>query len=409
MKLQIKLLLIVIVFLALVLIGLHIFVNIKGRSILTKKLEETLNRKIIIGSLTTSFPTNIHVRNIEAKGLFKIDEVFAGGGLFDIFRNSFNLSLLKIVKPVVTIEKNFIKSTTEALMPSDINLQEKTDNQDKAMPPNLNPLALSQNRFLPWRFSIRHLIVSDGVFNFIDRSIGKDGLSIKTENVNIKVDNLNFSIKSSQITSFELKAKVPWQEGKEVGKIEAEGWLNLFKKDIQATLKIKDIDGIALYPYYSQWVDLEKARIQSAKLNFTSDIHGLNNNVTANCRLELTDIVRRPVQEGETEEKAAKITDAVLDIFKALNEGKIILDFTIRTKMDMPEFGFGNIKTAVEEKLSQGHRGNGLKAEDFLNLPVKIIEGTIKSATDISRAVIESTIALGKAVVVDPFKKEKKE
>jgi hypothetical protein len=259
---------------------------------------------------------------------------------------------------------------------------------------------------------IKKINIKDGRLELLDRTIGENGMKITVKDIYFDLDNL-YLLPRSVITNFELKAKVPWQDSGEEGKIEAEGWLNLFKKDMQATLKIEDIDGVALYPYYSKWVDLEKARIQKAKLNFSSEIQGLNNNVTANCHLELTDIVRRPLETEESEQKAARIADAVMEIFKVLNQGKIVLNFTIKTKMDRPEFGIGNIKMAFEEKLSQGAKSSGINIEDILVLPAKLLQGTVKGATDLSKAVIEGTVAVGreitKAIIIDPFKKEKKE
>jgi predicted nucleotidyltransferase len=81
--------------------------------------------------------------------------------------------------------------------------------------------------------------------------------------------------------------------------------------------------------------------------------------------------------------------------------------------MDRPEFGFGDIKMAFEEKLTQGTKSKGINIEDILVLPAKLLQGTVKSATDLSKAVIDGTVAVGreitKAVIIDPFKKEKKE
>jgi hypothetical protein len=41
------------------------------------------------------------------------------------------------------------------------------------------------------------------------------------------------------------------------------------------------------------------------------------------------------------------------------------------------------------------------------------VQGTVKGATDLSKAVIDGTVAVGreitKAIIIDPFKKEKKE
>jgi len=410
-----------IILFVLIFIGLHILVNIKGKGLLVKKLENTFDRKVSIGSLNTSFPTYVHIKNIEAEGLFKIKEVVAGGGLFDIFRRSFKLSLLKVINPIVTIEKGLtqpsakgssIQNLTSTFIPFIPADSEKKTEDKKVATPNLNPMHIVKGRFLFPRFYINHLIISDGTFNFIDRSVGNGGIAIKIEHLNTKVDNLNLSGRGSQITSFELKGKIPWKEGSEEGKIEAGGWLNLFKKDMQATLKIEDIDGIYLYPYYSNWVDLEKARIEKARLNFTSNIQGLNNNVTADCHLELTDIVRKPRPAEESEEKAEKIANAVLGILRALNQGKIVLNFTIRTKMDKPEFGFSNIKMAFEEKLAQGRKTSGFKVEDVLKLPANLLQGTVKSATDLTKAVIDGAASVGKELkkaVEETFKKEPKE
>jgi hypothetical protein len=183
---------------------------------------------------------------------------------------------------------------------------------------------------------------------------------------------------------------------------------------MQATINIQDIDGIYLGPYYSNWIDLEKARIEKANLNFTSNIQGLNNNITADCHLELTDIVRSPRPPEEPQEKAEKITNIVIDTLRALDQGKIVLDFTIKTKMDRPEFGLGNIKMAFEDRIAKvfGPSTSGIKPADILLLPLKIIEGSVKGATDISKAVIDGTFAVGnefKKAVEDSFKTESKD
>jgi hypothetical protein len=118
--------------------------------------------------------------------------------------------------------------------------------------------------------------------------------------------------------------------------------------------------------------------------------------------------VRKPRSPDEPQEKAEKLTDAVLGIFKSLNQGNIVLDFSIPTKMDAPEFGLGNIKAAFEDKLARSSRG-GLKAQDVLMLPTKLIQGTIKGATDISKAVVDGTFAVGNEIknsLEDSFRKE---
>jgi hypothetical protein len=270
------------------------------------------------------------------------------------------------------------------------------------------PAATEEKNKKRMRFIAKRIKISEGRIDFIDLTAGTGGIRIALKDINFNLRNL-FAFPSSVITSFNLNAKIPWEKGRDEGVIEAEGWLNFAKKDMQATLNIKDIDGIYLYPYYSDWVDLEKARIQSAKLNFTSDIHGLSNNVTALCHLELTDIVRKPLEEGQSEEKASKVTAAVLDIFRTLNQGKVVLDFTIRTKMDRPEFSFTNIKMALEDKLHQGGTADTFEPQDVLLLPSKFWEEVVKYATKFSKVVIDSSFMVGNEIkksVEDIFKKE---
>ena len=410
MRINPKFLFIILLICVLSFVFLHIFVNIKGKALLTRKLEQTFQRKVEIGSLTTSFPLNLHIKNIDVENLFKIDEIVAGGGLLDLFRSSFNLSLLKVAHPVVNLEKGFPMSVAESYILPRIVPQVAAPQAAPSLP-DLNPLMLAGNRFLSSRFSVGRLLVNDGTVNFIDKSVGDKELRIKIEGINLRIDNLNLKSSGFQITSFEFKGKMPWRKGQVEGRLEAEGWFNLAKKDMQATLRIKDIDGIYLYPYYAKWVDLEKARIESAKLQFSSNIASLNNNLTAECHLELTDIVRKPRAPEEYSEKEEKIATVILDTLKILDQGKIILDFTYRTKMDRPEFAFGVIKMSFEDKLNNGLKERKLKVDDVFKFPAKLIEGTVKGASDLSKAAVVGTTSLGrelKDALVAAFKREPK-
>ena len=119
--------------------------------------------------------------------------------------------------------------------------------------------------------------------------------------------------------------------------------------------------------------------------------------------------MRKPRPPEEPQEKAERITDAVLDMFKSMNQGKVILDFTLHTKMDRPEFGFGNIKSALEGKLRDARKGSGFKLENALAFPGKAIEGGVKGGMDLSRAVFDGVFAVGneiKNILEGAFRKD---
>jgi hypothetical protein len=364
----------------------HLAVNIFGKVMLAAKLQEAFGKKVTIAAVGTYFPSGVTIKNLEVEDLCKIEEISAGGGLFDIFRGRISLSALKLVRPRITLSKGLpVAAQAPDSKPA------KPAETESAL------ASLPEEKIVLPRIFIGRLVVDDGVFNFIDFTVSKDGLEIKVEHLNLKVTNLNLGGKIRRKSEFQLQGSIPWREGQDKGSIYVKGWLDAFKKNMEATLKIEKIDGIYLYPYYSMWMDIQGARIEKANLNFTSDIKGVNNNAVAVCHLELTDIVRKPLGEGESEDNASKMTNAVLDIFRALDKGKVVLDFVIRTKMDRPELGFGNIRMAFEDKISKAH-SEGIKPKDILILPAKILQGAGKGAVDLSKSVMDGIFAMGRQI-----------
>ncbi|MFH0858215.1 MAG: hypothetical protein V1842_01555, partial [Candidatus Omnitrophota bacterium] len=104
MRLQVKLLLVLLIILILGTTVLHTFVNIKGKPILINKLQDLFGREVTIGSLKAYLPYNLLIKNVEVKGLFKIDKVNVKSGAFDIFRKDFTFSELKFKRLAITIE-----------------------------------------------------------------------------------------------------------------------------------------------------------------------------------------------------------------------------------------------------------------------------------------------------------------
>lgn len=368
----------------------YIFILLRGKAIIIKRVGELTHKKVTIGYFDLKPPFNIVIKNLNIEGLANVDSIFISPSIPSLLTGKIALNNAKIIKPELTFERNVV---TQSSVPAVSVTQSPVVSAAPAVP--LAPaVSVTAQRKLPRRLTFKRLSIKDGKINLIDHTAGKDGIKITLKNINFNLNNL-YMFPSTTITNFDLKGNIPWEQGKEEGKINVEGWINFAKKDMLASLKIEGIDGIYLYPYYSNWVDLEKARIESASLSFNSSIQALNNNVTADCHLELTDIVRKPRAPEESAENAEKITDAVLDIFKTMNQGKVVLDFTIRTKMDRPEFGFGNIRMAFEEKLSQARASSGFKPQDVLMFPGKLLEGGVKGMTDFSKAVIDGIFAVG--------------
>lgn len=369
----------------------YLFMLLKGNTIIIRQLENLTHRKVSMDCFNLTFPFNLELYNLNIKGLLKAERVFISLDIFYLLTGNIALNNVRIIRPQITYERT-LSATNKADVTAKTTVKSRQGRSSSLV--------------------LKHLSIKDAKLDFIDRLVSPQGIRITAKDINFSLNN-RYEFPFSVITNFELKGRIPWQQGREEGKIEAEGWLNLFKKDMQATLKIKDIDGIYLYPYYADWVDLEKARIVSAALNFVSSIHGLNNDIIAECHLELFDILRKPRPPSQPPERAERIADAILGAFKNPDEKKMALDFTVRTKMDNPEFAFSVIKTAVEDRLlAKAKTSEVFQPKNILMLPAQLIEGAVKGATDISKAVIDGTFAVGnefKNAMQDSFRRETEE
>ncbi|MDD5662525.1 MAG: DUF748 domain-containing protein [Candidatus Omnitrophica bacterium] len=363
---------------------LYIFINLTGRAIIIKQIEDLTDRKATIGYFDLSPTLELEIRKLDIEGLAKIDALYISPDLFAFFTGKAIISSLKLVRPEFTFTKT---------PPIVVNEQETS--KDTILPAAEVPASDGEAKeFKTLPFGFKRIKIENGKLNYIDQSISPDSIKIALEEISFNVTNLYF-FPSQAATSFELKGRIPWREGQVYGQLELKGWINYLEKDMQAALKIRDIDAIYLYPYYSMWVDLEKARIEKARLNFSADINGLNNNVNVECRLELTDLVRKPLEPGQNEEKESRITNKIIDIFKEVDQGKVELNFSLKTKMDSPHFGLNTFQTAFEEKINKGRFAKGFKAENTLVLPLKVMEGGVRGLTDLTRAMIDGIFAIG--------------
>ena len=353
-----------------------------GKDLLIKQLESATNKKVTVSGFSLTPPLRIEISGLHIEGFLRAQSIVISPSLFRLAFGQVALNRVIVSNPTFFFTRN-PESPVQA--------------SEQKQPAKAPGLALKTPPLV-----FKYLEIRDGRLIFTDNTIPNGGLRIVVKDINLKLSNTySFSGKASE---FDLKGKIPWSAGQEEGNIETNGWVNFKKKDMEAVLKIHGIDGIYLYPYYSYWVDLEKARIQKATLNFDANIKGINNDVTAQCRLELANIVRTPRTGEEPEQKAERITNVVLDLFKAMDQGKVVLDFTIKTKMDKPEFGFGNIKMAFESKLSKVH--TGFQAKDVVVLPAKLFEGAVRGGQSMTKSLWDGIFAAAnevKKAVMDTF------
>ncbi len=363
---------------------IYVFLMVKAKFILADKLESAFGRKVSIGQLNLKPPLNLELMDIDIEGLVKIDYVYISPSIPNLLAGKLALNKVRIVRPRISCERKL------PLPPAETDTAEVVVIPETDKPKEDAPIETKDN----FKLIIKSFKLRSGEIYFIDHTADSRNVTVVIKNIDINLKDL-YTYPVDRVVNFNLAGRLPWQSGEPDGKISLDGWVNPHKKDMSANLEIEDIDAIAFYPYYSTWVDLEKARIDKAKLNFSSKIKGENNDISAQCHLELVDIVRRVRAPEEPQQKAERLTDAVLDMFKAMNQGKVVLDFTLHTKMDHPQFGFENIKSAFEGKLMQARTNSGLRPQDMLLWPGKMLQSGVKSGSDLTKAAVDGVFALG--------------
>lgn len=380
----------------------YVYVAFYGKEVIIQHLEAFTGKKANLAYFDLTFPLNLEIKNLVVEDTVKIDTIMISLDPIALLRGSWVANSITIVNPEFAYARN------PPLEPQGL-LQK------------VIPEVLTQSAFAkkppprPFVITIKKLNVKEGTFRFADYVSEAQKISVTLKNLNILLTDIS-TTPSRDISHFTLSGKISWgqkeEEVKKEGSITSEGWFDMAKKDMRASLKIEHIDGIYLYPYYRKWVNLEEAGIIQAELSFVSDIQSLGNDLTAQNRLELTQIVRKERPPETTPVKAERLTDAVLIALKSPDQDTVSLEFPIKTKMDQPVFSFGDVQLAIERKLKEVYGSNSLTAEDLLLAPAHILGGMVKGASDVTKAMIDGTFAVGnelKKGLEASFKREKSE
>lgn len=390
-KKKLKIFLILTLLLVILFVFIYVFLSIRTKPILISRLEKSLNRKVEIGRVILIPLLNLEIKNLSIEGILEVESVFVSPNIFGILSGKFILSRLKISKPKFDFKREKEK-------------KEKILFLDKKEAESVSLLLPARKVFL------QKVIIEKGYVNFSDVLVKPEGINLIVKELNLKIENLGIPFEG-EITLFSLRGIIPWTDEEQRGKIEAVGWIDLYRRNMQSDLMIEGIDGIYVSPYYSEYLSPENLGIEKATLNFFSQIQSHKNDLIANCQLELTDLIfKERLPEEKERIVSQEIITKILDIFKA-PEKRICLNFVIRTKMDSPQFRIEDIKMAVEEKISESQKDK-FKPEEVVRLPTKILEGVIRGATDISKATIEGIRAIGsgiRRILEEAFRKEKRE
>lgn len=302
---------------AVIFFALSIAVSLFAKKIVLAQIKRNLKTEASLDSIGLRFPFFIVLNNLKIGSLFAAEKISFYPNLLGILAGKIVLGGLTVVNPVINLEQNSGGS---------FNLPEFGQ---KGKPPPV---------------FITGLRVKNGRFIFGDRKIVPQGYATVVDKIDIGISKVMFPV-TSLAAEFKCKAKVVDLHNAVLGDIDFSGWADFIKKDMDAVLKITDLDAAHFYPYYGDF--LSNRKLLSARLDFESRIKAKNNDLSAVSRLRLSDLVYAQEQGAEQENVFSfDLTKNALDLFTD-KEGNLDLNFTIRTKLDSPKIRITDLKAVV--------------------------------------------------------------
>jgi hypothetical protein len=363
----------------------------QAKNILVSKLSQLTSQKVSIESLAYRLPATVQIKNLEIGGrkdqkYFSIDQASVSMAPFASLRKrQLVLTQIQIIGPSLFYEIDEApKGSASAVAPATA----------PASDPSAAPvaaLASAKSKACPVPQKIK---ISNGSVEFIDRHLAVNKLTFALSHLNVSA-SLKDRNGSARVLKFSGKAVLLQGENSPKGQVRIYGWTDLDSRVTRARLEIKNIDAIYLYPYYSKWFNLEKARLRKAQLDFSADITGAGNKLDAGCRLELTQSEFEPPARGQSPDQSQKLAMLAVEIFKALDKGRVLVDFNLKYDADKPGLDLKPLFVAFSEKIKNGFSVRPGDVTNALKLPEHLIKNIAATLGGITKAIFGQTEGLG--------------
>lgn len=201
-------------------------------------------------------------------------------------------------------------------------------------------------------FGMERLRIVKGSVDFEDRRAGETFGQIQLREVGLNVERIEFPSFSSR-SPVELKGKMKGRA--KTGEIDVKGWVDFRNSDLEASIKMKEVELKVFEPYYQKRVSAE---IESGYLNMDAHLSVKERMVDIPVKLEVADL---RIKEGGT---IFYIPAKMLSSRLKEKGNRIGIQFQIKGRLGDPRFRL--------EEVFMMRIGFGLA--EAIGLPVKAVE-----------------------------------
>jgi len=297
-------------------VSCSIAISLFGKNFVVSQAEKNLKMKMSLGSIGLRLPFSVVLKGLELEGLFKAQEISFYPNILGLLGGKIVLSGVTLVRPVINIEQ----SKSGVL---NVPVFEKTGKQKQ--PPVL----------------LTGLAVKDGRFIFTDKKIAPEGYKVIADKINVSFSKVMFP-PASLNTRFKMDFSFVDTQDKALGDVDFSGWIDFGSKDMDASLKIGNVDLTYFTPYYGDFIS--KKKLLSLKLNSLSFFKAERNNLKVSSNFKLSDLAY--AEEEQQEGESLDIFGNTLAVFADKN-GNLDLNFEINTKLDTPKVTLEDLKGII--------------------------------------------------------------
>lgn len=334
---------------AVLFVGAYLALSFYAVKLVQSRLQKVIGPGFTVKEIRIK-PTHLSTRGIQYEDLrlkkrfLEIEELRIYPNLLSLLRGSLQIKEVSILRPSFF----FYRSREGGLVGPWMSMEKKDKDRKISKEEEGKegePIPVKIGRFL----------IQEGSVDFEDSRVGEPPARIKLREIDVKINDIQYPFISTH-SPIELKLNMRGSEKE--GSLQTKGWVDMKTMDMEATLKVHEIEVKTFEPYYRKRVSAE---IDSGYLNMEAKIAVRKKMIDAPGQMELIDL--RIKDAGTVFWIPAKTL-----LFLLKDRGnRIKVKFHVRGNIDDPQF-------KIEETfLTQV----GLSLAEVLGIPIKVVGETV--------------------------------
>ena len=345
----------------------YIYIRLNGPQLVMETLSEVFHKPVQMNSTYFIFPFGLRINDLkigEKTETIEIKDVQIQVGIPDFLHRRVHFLFMSLSQPLLSISRT--KNSKMVLGNSGAEPVSSQTNKENPQPKQVNPSGrTAQKNKQPVILIIDYLVVEKGKIKFCDFSREKK-FELTLQDIGLKAQNAAIPPQPLD-TKFDLNATI-FKENSSSNlpfsgsRVESGGWVNFYKKDMQAKLEVIDSAG---------------------KVSMSSEFNAKDNELTLKGKVHIYNLIARP--QTETDAPSSSLKDL---IFSSLQSSgvEITADFHSKTKMDdfhldavtfSGNLGYKPLASQSDSTSSQSAEGKNI-GQQFEELGKKIYKENVQ-------------------------------